>query len=124
MGKAIAVNGCRLEVVSPGTGDVEITSEPSDEIKVDGNGVFFKEIQFKVSNSNGGGSVTNNDGKGQGSIIATGQFITLTETGDYVVVLDDVSSDVPISGHSGDQSASGSVVVKVADAGQTDVVAL
>ena len=124
MGKAIAVNGCRLEVVSPGTGDVEITSEPSDEIKVDGNGVFFKEIQFKVSNSNGGGSVTNNDGKGQGSIIATGQFITLTETGDYVVVLDDVSDAVPISGHSGDQSASGSVVVKVADAGQTDVVAL
>ena len=124
MGKAISVDGCQLAVVSPGTGDVEITSQPSDEIKINDKGVFFKEIKFSVSNSNGGGSVTNNDGTGQGSIIATGKFITLTATGDKVVLLDDVSASVPISGHSGSSSATGAVTVKVADAGQTDVIAL
>lgn len=123
MGKPIVVDGCQLEVVAPGTGDIEITSDPSETVLVGGNGVFFKEIKFKVSNSNGGGSVTNNDGKGEGSITATGENV-LNSDGDKVVLLDDMSSSVVINGHSGDSPAAGAVVVKVSDAGQDKVIAL
>ena len=125
-GKAVAVDGCTLEVVSPGTGKVTITSDPSDEILAGGNGVFFKEIKFKVENSNGGGPVANNDGKGEGSIVATGSKIL--GSGDPVVLLNDVSVSVKIEGtkpsSSGSEYAVGAVVVQVTDAGQTDVVAL
>lgn len=125
-GKAVAVDGCTLEVVAPGTGDITITSDPSDEILADGNGVFFKEIKFKVENSNGGGPVANGDGKGEGSIIATGSKIL--GNGDPVVLLDDMSASVTINGtkpsSSGSEPASGAVVVKVSDAGQSDVIAL
>ena len=120
---AIAVKGCKLEVVPPGTGTVTITSEPSDQIFVGDNGIFFKEIQFKVENSNGGGSVGNNDGKGTGSIIATGSAVLSGE--DKVVLLGDKSASVPINGTSPSSSGSvpstGAVAVKVSDAGQTDV---
>lgn len=118
---AIAVKGCKLEVVPPGTGTVTITSDPSDQIFVGDNGIFFKEIQFKVKNSNGGGSVGNNDGKGTGSIIATGSTVLSGE--DKVVLLGDKSASVPINGTSPSSSGSvtGAVVVKVSNAGQTDV---
>lgn len=120
---AVAVKGCKLEVVPPGTGTVTITSEPSDQIFVDDNGIFFKEIQFKVEDSNGGGSVGNSDGKGTGSIIATGSTVLSGE--DKVVLLGDKSASVPINGTSPSSSGSvpstGAVVVKVSDVGQTDV---
>lgn len=125
-GKAVAVDGCTLTVVPPGTGKVTITSDPSDEILAGGNGVFFKEIKFKVEKSNGGGPVANNDGKGEGSIVATGSKIL--GNGDPVVLLNDASVSVTIKGtkpsSSGSESAVGAVVVQVTDAGQTDVVAL
>lgn len=122
--KAVAVEGCQLTVVLPGTGTVTITSDPSDEIFVNGKGVYFKEIKFKVENSNGGGPVTNNDGKGEGSIIATGEGILYPVGGDKAVLLNDVSAAVTINGHAGDSAASGAVVVQVSNAGQSDVVAL
>ena len=124
---AIVVKGCKLEVVSPGTGKVTVTSEPSDQIFVDDNGVFFKEIQFKVENSNGGpgNPIGNNDGKGTGSIIATGSTALSGE--DKVVLLGDVSATVDVKGttttSSGTVPAFGAVTVKVVDAGQTDVEA-
>lgn len=124
MGKAVAVDGCELEVVAPGTGDVTVEEgQVSDCDFAGGKGIHFKEIKFKVENSNGGGSVTNNDGKGEGSIIATGANI-LNSGGDIAVLLDDVSASVTINGHSGQSSASGSVIVKVKKAGQDVVIAL
>ena len=124
MGKAIAVDGCVLEVVPPGTGDIEVEEgQASDVDFACGKGIHFKEIKFKVSNSNGGGSVTNNDGKGEGKIIATGSN-WLNADGDMAVLQDDQSAAVVINGHSGDSSAVGSVVVKVSDAGQDKVIAL
>ena len=124
MGKAVAVDGCRLEVVAPGTGDVTVeTGQVSEDDLAGGKGIHFKEIKFKVKNSNGGGSVTNNDGTGEGSIIATGVNI-LNADGEIAVLLDDVSAPVTIQGHAGESSAEGSVVVKVADAGQDVVIAL
>ena len=123
--KAIAVDGCVLEPVSPATGTITIEpNQASEEIFVGEKGVYFKEIKFKVTNSNGGGSVTNNDGTGEGSIIATGDNILYLPDEDKVVLEGDLSDEITISGTAGDQSASGIIKVRVKSAGQSDVFAL
>lgn len=123
--KAIAVDGCVLEPVSPATGTITIEpDQASEEIFVGEKGVYFKEIKFKVTNSNGGGSVTNNDGEGEGSIIATGGNILYLPDEDKVVLEGDLSDEVTINGTAGDQSASGVIKVRVKSAGQSDVFAL
>jgi hypothetical protein len=67
----VVVEGCTLEPVSPATGTVTVDeNQASDEVFINDKGVYFKEIKFRVTGSNGGGSVTNNDGEGTGSIIA------------------------------------------------------
>ena len=123
--KAIAVDGCVLEPVSPATGMITIEpNQASEDVFVGEKGVYFKEIKFKVTNSNGGGSVTNNDGEGEGSIIATGGNILFLPDEDKVVLEGDLSDEVTISGTAGDQSASGIIKVRVKSAGQSDVFAL
>lgn len=123
--KAIAVDGCVLEPVSPATGTITIEpNQASEDVFVSDKGVYFKEIKFKVTNSNGGGSVTNNDGEGEGSIIATGGNILFLPDEDKVVLEGDLSDEVTISGTAGDQSASGIIKVRVKSAGQSDVFAL
>lgn len=124
-GKAIAVDGCVLVPVAPATGTITIEpNQASEEILINNKGVYFKEIKFKVSGSNGGGSVTNNDGTGEGSIIATGENIISLSDNSTAVLEGDLSGEVTISGTAGDQSASGLIKVKVSSAGQTDVTAL
>ena len=123
--KAIAVDGCTLEPVSPATGTITIEpNQASEDVFVGEKGVYFKEIKFKVTNSNGGGSVTNNDGEGEGSIIATGGNILFLPDEDKVVLEGDLSDEVAISGTAGDQSASGIIKVRVKSAGQSDIFAL
>jgi hypothetical protein len=126
--KAIAVDGCVLEPVSPATGTITIEpNQASEDVFVGEKGVYFKEIKFKVTNSNGGGSVTNNDGEGEGSIIATGGnilFLPDEENENKVVLEGDLSDEVTINGTAGDQSASGIIKVRVKSAGQSDVFAL
>lgn len=123
--KAIAVDGCVLETVSPATGTITIEpNQASEDVFVSEKGVYFKEIKFKVANSNGGGSVTNNDGTGEGSIIATGGSILFLPDEDKVVLEGDLSDEITISGTAGDQSASGIIKVRVKSAGQSDVLAL
>lgn len=118
----LAVLGCELEPVSPATGTITVTSSPSNDMFVGEKGIYFKEIKFSVAGSNGGGSVTNNDGTGEGSIIATGSDIQDGE-GNYVVLEGDLSAPVPITGTAGQSSASGEILVRVKKAGQTDVTA-
>ncbi len=123
--KAIAVDGCVLEPVPPATGTITIEpNQASEDVFVGEKGVYFKEIKFKVANSNGGGSVTNNDGTGEGSIIATGDNILFLPDEDKVVLEGDLSDEVTINGTAGDQSASGIIKVRVKSAGQSDVFAL
>ena len=123
--KAIAVDGCTLEPVSPATGTITIEpNQASEDVFVGEKGVYFKEIKFKVTNSNGGGSVTNNDGEGEGSIIATGGNILFLPDEDKVVLEGDLSDEVATSGTAGDQSASGIIKVRVKSAGQSDIFAL
>lgn len=116
----IAVLGCELEPVPPATGEILVTSDPSTEVLVGETGVYFKEIKFSVAGSNGGGSVTNNDGTGEGSIIATGVNMQ-DKDGNYVVLEGDLSDSVTIKGTAGQSPASGAIVVRVKKAGQTDV---
>lgn len=123
--KAIAVDGCVLEPVAPATGTITIEpNQASEDIFVGEKGVYFKEIKFKVAGSNGGGSVTNNDGTGEGSIIATGGNILFLPDEDKVVLEGDLSDEITINGTAGDQSASGIIKVRVKSAGQSDVLAL
>ena len=128
MGKEVAVDGCHLVISSGGTGpEPTITSQPSDEVFVEGKGVFFGEIKFKVSGVNSG-EITNADGKGEGTILGTGSSILLIAGSKKVVLKDDESASVPVTGtkpsQSGPVPASGSIKVKVASTGQTDVIAL
>ena len=116
----VAVLGCELEPVPPATGEILVTSNPSTEVLVGEKGVYFKEIKFSVAGSNGGGSVTNNDGTGEGSIIATGSNMQ-DKNGNYVVLEGDLSASVPIKGTAGQSPASGAIFVRVKKAGQTDV---
>ena len=96
-------------------------------VLVGDNGVFFKEISFSVSGSNGGGAVTNNDGTGSGKIKASGDNI-LDSGGDSVVLESDISDEIDINGtkpsSSGSESASGKIKVRIKKAGQSDVEAL
>lgn len=119
----LAVDGCVLVPVAPATGVITVVSTASSDITVNGKGVFFKEIKFTVSASNGGGAVTNNDGTGEGSIIASGSSI-LDANGDIAVLEGDVSDSVEIHGTAGIVEASGTIVVKVESAGQTDAMQL
>lgn len=130
MGKEVAVNGCHLTISSGGSGpEPTITSQPSDQIFVSNKGVFFKEIKFKVSGVTAG-DIANADGKGEGTVLGTGSniFKIAGEVQDKVVLKDDESVQITVNGtkpsQSGPVAASGKIKVKVASAGQSDVIAL
>ena len=122
MTKNITVEGCTLEFMLEGaSGDIEITGTPSTKVKADGKAVY-KEINFSISNYNGG-AITNGDGTGTGSIIATAQHVKVE--GNPVILEGDMSATITISGTTTTQSGKTPVtspdVVKVTDAGQTKV---
>lgn len=123
----IAVKGCTLEISSGGSGpEPTIDSSPSKDVLVNGNGVFFKEIEFSVSGVTAG-DIANADGEGSGTIKGTGASF-LDASGNKVVLEGDESAEITVKGtkpsQSGPVSASGKIKVKVSKAGQTDVVAL
>ena len=117
----VAVEGCVLQPVPPATGTITILpNQASQEVFVNNKGVYFKEIKFTVAGSNGGGSVTDNNGTGSGSIIATGSDMQEVATGSFAVLEGDESAEVLISGTASDEPATGSIKVRVVSAGQTD----
>jgi hypothetical protein len=127
MGKEVAVKGCHLTISSGGSGpEPTIKSQPSDDVLVSGKGVFFGEIKFEVSGVTAG-DIANADGKGEGTIKGTGSNILLISGSKKVVLKDDESASVTVNGtkpsQSGSAPASGSIKVKVSNAGQTDVIA-
>ena len=127
MGKSVAVEGCKLEISSGGSGPAPtVDSSPSKVILVNGSGVFFNEIQFSVSGVTAG-DIANADGEGSGTIKGTGASI-LDASGNKVVLEGDESAEITVNGtkpsQSGSVPASGKIKVKVSKAGQTDVVAL
>ncbi len=49
-GIPVAVEGLKIEVQLPAKGIVSITSPPSEICKVNGKGVYFKEVEISVAN--------------------------------------------------------------------------
>ena len=121
MTKNIAVDGCTLEFQAGGSGTITITGTPSTKVKADGKAVY-KEIKFAISGYNGQ-DITNSDGAGQGSIIASAQKVKVE--GNAVILEGDVSASITINGTTtskGSQKPAVAVeVVKVTDAGQSKV---
>ena len=120
--KYIAVEGCSLNFqVAGAQGTIKITGTTSNKVKADGKAVY-KEIKFDIKNYNGG-AVTNADGTGTGSIIASAQHVKVE--GNAVILEGDVSATITISGTTTTQSGKTPVttpdVVKVTAAGQTKV---
>lgn len=128
MGKSIVVKGCTLEISSGGSGpEPTVDSSPSDDVLINGKGVFFGEIKFSVSGVTAG-DIANADGEGSGTIKGTGASILDVASGNKVVLEGDESAEITVDGtkpsQSGPVSASGKIKVKVSKAGQTDIVAL
>lgn len=121
--KNIAVEGCSLKFQNGGGPDtaISITGTTSTKVKADGKAVY-KELKFSISGYNGQ-AITNSDGTGQGSIIATAQKVKVE--GNAVILEGDVSASITISGStttpSGKQDVTAVEIVKVTDAGQTKV---
>lgn len=120
--KNITVDGCKLEFQNGGTNDsISITGTTSTKVKADGKAVY-KELKFSISGYNGQ-AITNKDGVGQGSIIATAQHVKVE--GNAVILEGDVSASITINGttttSSGKTQVTAVEIVKVTNAGQSKV---
>lgn len=120
--KAIAVDGCELKFQAGGNdSSISITGTTSTKATADGKAIY-KELNFSISGYNGQ-AITNSDGTGQGSIIATA--IKTKVEGNAVILEGDVSASVTINGTTTTQSgtipAVAIEIVKVTKAGQSKV---
>ena len=119
--KNITVEGCSLEFQNGGGPNtaISITGTTSTKVKADGKAVY-KELKFSISGYNGQ-AITNSDGTGEGSIIASAEHVKVE--GNAVILEGDVSATITISGStttpSGKQDVTATEVVKVTDAGQS-----
>lgn len=119
--KNITVEGCSLEFQNGGGPNtaISITGTTSTKVKADGKSVY-KELKFSISGYNGQ-AITNSDGTGEGSIIASAEHVKVE--GNAVILEGDVSATITISGStttpSGKQDVTATEVVKVTDAGQS-----
>lgn len=124
MGNPIAVDGCELEDVT-GSGTVTITSSPSSDDDVSGKGIFFGPVTFSISGSNGGGSISDNNGTGTGIITGTGANICDAVGQPSLLEGDTVTAFVSGTADDGDVTVPNvPVTIKVKKAGQSDVIAL
>ena len=48
-GKPVAVDGMKINIQPPATGKIKIVSKPSKITKVNGKGVYFKEVEIEVT---------------------------------------------------------------------------
>lgn len=125
MGKAVAVDGCEIKDVTGG-GTVTITSQPSVKDEAGGKGIYFGPLTFTVSGSNGGGSIGDSNGSGEGQIAGTGTKICNASGNPAILLDDEVTITVKGTTTSGSSTspASGSITVKITKAGQDKVIAL
>jgi hypothetical protein len=122
--KNIAVEGCSLEFQNGGGPNtaISITGTTSTKIKADGKAVY-KELKFSISGYKGQ-AITNGDGTGSGSIIATAQHVKVE--GNAVLLEGDVSAAITINGTTTPPGGSPSPavateIVKITAAGQSKV---
>lgn len=119
--KAIAVNGCTIEPVSPASGTINISSTPSNKVFLEDKGVFFKEIAFSVSGSNGGGDITDNNASGDGKF--TVSYDSILDGSDQGVICEGDVVTVSVKGTrtsgSSTETLTRDIQVKITSAGQS-----
>lgn len=90
----VAVVGCTV-TLSPGTGVAQITTQASLKVKVNGNGVYFGDIDVSVSGYSD--STITVPGSGSGTITIKPSAKKVKVEGDYVILEGD-SGDAMIDG--------------------------
>lgn len=116
--KYIAVDGCKVEIQSPFSGTVTITSVPSTVAKAGGKGIYKTPLAFSISGVAGPGIA---NGAGAGAIPATS---TTTKAEKLYVMRKDDSIIVVATGvlpAPPSTPISLPVTVKITDAGQDKV---
>ena len=112
----VAVEGLTLAPLPPATGGTfQITSTASQKVKIDGNGVYFKELKFNVSGLVVG---TPQSGSATGTIVGTG--IHMADS-DQSAVLQGDKITVSIQVESGQSTVPAVAVIQVLKAGQNYV---
>lgn len=114
MSEYIAVKDCTLKL-SVGDGTKTVTTAPSSVFKIDGKGVYAKEIIVSITDYLGG-AITDGNGIGVGTIKSSAQY-TKTE-GEFVVLEGDESEQFTIKGTASGSYAEQVVTIKVQSAGQ------
>lgn len=112
----VAVEGLTLSPLPPADkGVFQITSEASKKVKVEGKGVYFKELKFSVSGLVVG---TPQSGSATGTIVGTGSHMT---DSDQPVVLQGDKITVNIQVESGQSTVPAAAVIQISEAGQSYV---
>lgn len=114
--KNAVIEGCTL-VADSGTGTLKITSNASQNTKVDGFGVYAGTITISISNLTGAGF---SGGTGSGTITGSAQYNKIDNQ--PVVLEGDKTAEIPVSAVDGDgDPITVPTVVTITVAGQTVV---
>lgn len=117
MAKYIAVNGATLKLSSGTATGKEITSTPSSNSKIEGNGIYSGTINIAISGFVGS-TVAVQTGGGSGTINGTASKVKVD--GNSVVLKGDESGDILITGNyaNGNPGAQETIKVSIDDPGQ------
>lgn len=115
MGKYIAVQGCTLECTPVAT--AQIATSPSTTTKADGKACYRGSLTITVTNAT---AVTDGNGAGTGVITGSAQEVRIDG---QPAVLEGDKVQITVSGTADGNPASGTVIVKISQAGQTYVSA-
>lgn len=115
MGKYIIVQGCTLECTPAAT--AQIATSPSTTTKADGKACYRGSLTINVTKAT---AVTDGNGAGTGVITGSAQEVRIDG---QPAVLEGDKIQITVSGTSGGNPASGTVIVKISQAGQTYVSA-
>lgn len=117
MAKSFVIEGCTLKLRKGSTSaPIQIQSVSSTLVKINGKGVYVKEIKFSVS-AYTGTTILDGNGTGLGTILASAIYCK-TE-GDSIVLEGDESAPFTLSGTSSGNPVTDVDTVYVEKAGQS-----
>lgn len=116
--KYIAVEGCELKCQAGNGNVLPLPGQTSTKVNFDGKSAYLT-LNFTIVGYQGG-TITDGNGTGAGSIIATSRCVKIE--GQTALLEGDVSASITISGTAGGFPAPPTVdVVEITRAGQTKV---
>lgn len=120
MSKAIAVQGCTLEIVEEGKSALskQISTSPSSDVKFDGKGAYSGTIQIALSGYTGGRIVAESGATvTPGTLSGSAQYVKID--GNSAVLEGDISDTITVVGSdSMGHSVTDTCTVKISNAGQ------